>query len=285
VNKFVKESSGIKVYFSGHSDITNSARLFITKHLYYPFYIRNILRFFGDCVHFFLPVNPSSGEFLSKFLGISVLRIKIFPLSLDVNYFQTLRLTERNVQRKKFGINEGDIVFISGGQLYPSKQTHDLIEAFNLFKSANLHLFIFGNFVDSTYELLIKNMIRGNDQIKYLGFLSNDDVNKVMSASDIAIFPCSQTVLWQRSLALSQVLVIGRYVKYLKEYQEQDVDYLIHDNCGFVLNSKGSKVEEIRNIMSQFLSGEMDIEFYQDNALNRAHELIDIYKNINNLIK
>jgi 1,2-diacylglycerol 3-alpha-glucosyltransferase len=285
INRFKQISARTIVYFAGHSDFSNSANIFFTRKFYYPFFIRLLLKFYSDCVDKFLPVNPSSGLFLSQYLGIAIERIELFPLSLDVNRYAALRSIERGRQRASYGLSENDIVFVSGGQLQAFKQTHDLIIAFKQLSDENIKLFIFGNFIDLTYEVYLLNLMKGDARIKYFGSLSNEEVNMVMLSADVAIFPSSQTVLWQRSLALSLVLVIGRYINIHGKWLEQDVDYLVNDDSGFILQSMGSKVEEIQNLISNLVCDRDLIRLYQEKSLNRAFELIDIENNIKKILQ
>lgn len=280
VKKFKQSSTNTVVYFTGHSDFSNSANLFFTRKFYYPFFISPLLKFYAGCVDKFLPVNPSSGLFLNQYLGVPIDRIELFPLSLDITKYMELRSSERGRQRAFYGLSDNDIVFVSGGQLQAYKQTHDLIVAFKQVRAENIKLFIFGNFIDLTYEGYLLSLMEGDNRINYFGFLSNEEINMVMLSADVAVFPSSQTVLWQRSLALSLVLVIGRYINIYGKWQEQDVDYLVHDDSGFILESTGSKVDEIQNLISTLVCDRGLIRLYQTKALKRAYELIDIDKNI-----
>jgi hypothetical protein len=76
-----------------------------------------------------------------------------------------------------------------------------------------------------------------------------------MSASDLAIFPASQSVLWQQSIGMGLPLLIGKYVN-LDDGRclDQRVEYLNFNENVIVFKDPKNKKQEIYEGIQKFLN-------------------------------
>lgn len=108
--------------------------------------------------------------------------------AIEINNYAFSKNARKEL-RNQLNINDGQIVFIQVGRLAYQKNPEFTIELFNkLNKEFDDSLLLFVGFGPDEEKL--KNMVNGymlSDKIKFLGV--RDDVEKLMSASDIFLFP------------------------------------------------------------------------------------------------
>ena len=115
----------------------------------------------------------------------------------------------RNVLRKKNGFKDSDFIVFTGGKLDLLKKTELLIQAMNLVKDNSIHLIIIGKSMHEDYANKLFKLSENNPNIHFLGWLQSEQLIKCLYSSDIAIFPSSQSVLWQQSIGAGLPLIIG----------------------------------------------------------------------------
>ena len=52
-----------------------------------------------------------------------------------------------------------------------------------------------------------------------VGWLNQDDLNRHLAMADLAVFPASQSILWQQAIAMGLPLIVG-------DAGHQDISYL-----------------------------------------------------------
>ncbi|WP_164976796.1 glycosyltransferase [Chryseobacterium sp. CH21] len=127
---------------------------------------------------------------------------------------------DRNTFREKLGVAKDDIVLITGGKLDQRKRTEVIIEAVRLLNKAHLHLIIFGAPAAGAdqYFNQLKDRAAGHN-IQFTGWLDSEAFYEYMAISDIAVFPASQSVLWQQAIGMHLPLIAG-------DSGNQDMSYL-----------------------------------------------------------
>jgi len=265
-----------KVLFVSHSDFTNTARNLFVRNLFYKIFIKYfIIKPFQRAVDNFMGINPSSIIFL-KYIGVQSEDVRLFPLAFELNL---LKRTDQFFRDKMLKLLQpNDIVIVTGGHLASYKKTESLILGFIESRRIDLKLFIFGDSKDLTYGEYLKKVATGHPNIIFLGFLNTLQVDTLLSIADVAIFPASQSVLWQRCLSHGLMLVVGRYITFDDvHFLEQDVDYLNEFGSIYVLEDKYNREIAIKSLLKK-----IDIEFMQrfkDSARKYSDTYLDLVKN------
>lgn len=128
-----------------------------------------------------------------------------FPVNRDEFYFDK---ELRTSQRKKWGIEENDIIFLYSGRLSSQKRIHFLLTCFNEFcqshKISNAHLFLYGSTdyvadqfigkieVDGEYFRKINRIYISlpadiQSKIHFMGSVKNDVLKNIYNAADYLI--------------------------------------------------------------------------------------------------
>ncbi len=217
---YKKKNPNCKIIFDFHGDYSNSASNWLSLNILHKVFYRFIYRLFYKGIDKIFYITPNGGKFLNEVYGIPQHRMKLLPLGVDIDYINNLKLQKKNdIIRKNLQINENDFVIFTGGKLAKEKQTDLVIKSFLQINNESVHLVIVGDTKDSKYKELITNLINAHQRIHFIGWVEGKKVHEYMLACDVAVFPSSQSVLWQQSIGCGLPLIIG-----LSE--NQDATYL-----------------------------------------------------------
>lgn len=244
---YKKQNPSCKVVMDYHADYSNSGKNWVSINILHKV-IRNYFlqksRKYLDKIY---PVVPDSATFLHEVYGIPHHEMEVLPLGIDIDLIKSIEHSDKPKElRRQFKINEGDIVIFTGGKISRLKNIHLIIEALNDINNPKIHLIIVGKFnADETeYEDYIKTISDGKENIHFAGWVTGDDVYTYLCASDVAIFPSSQTVLYQQSLGCSVALIIGEeHINAKGKSFIYDVSYL-NINNGIKIIKKGTLSRE-----------------------------------------
>lgn len=100
--------------------------------------------------------------------------------------------------RKKYGIKDTDFLIVTGGKIDIKKNIHLLIEACRGLD--NVKLLVFGNVFDDVKEDF-ENSLANNLNVKYIGWISADDVYDYFLSAELVFFPGQHSVLWEQACA------------------------------------------------------------------------------------
>ena len=275
---YVKKHPETKMIMDFHIDYSNSGRTWKSKFILHKIIKR---RFFFDTAKKYLskilPVVPASALFLNENYGVPFEKMEIMPLGADLDLINELKEKgARSEVRKKLEINESDFVIFSGGKLTPHKKTELLLEAFEklnnddskIFK--NVHLIIVGdsNEKDVDYFESLKKYAQRNKNIHFVGWLNPIEIYKNLLASDIAVFPQSQSVLWQKAISTGLPLVVGLVLG-------NRVDYLNEKNCILVMEDGEMNAQKIAEHIYKLYADASFFAKMQSAAFETTSELLD----------
>ncbi|MBK7095863.1 MAG: glycosyltransferase [Saprospiraceae bacterium] len=208
---------------------------------------------------------------MNEVYGIANERMEILPLGFDDEFAtDAFKELNRKLIRSKYSLPESSRVIFTGGKINSLKRLEDLIDAIDNLKDSDLVLLLVGKIEtsNSEYEKSIKSKIQSNNKIIHVGWVCSDDVYKYMAASDLAVFPASQSVLWQQSMGMGLVTIIGKFLIYNDgRIIDQHVEYLNQNNNIIILESRGNKTSEITNKLRMLLN---DKEYYLSIKKNNA---------------
>ena len=224
--RYVKNNPECRLIMDYHADYSNSAKNWLSLNILHKIIRKYILYKAKPYISKIFPVVPESAKFLNEVYGIPHSEMELLILGSDTDLADEMKTTgQASKIRDQYNISKHDIVIFTGGKITPFKRTDLVIEAFLKIPNQNVHLFIVGDTSEEnkTYKNHLLDISNGNDRIHFTGWLNTFDIYKYMSACDIAVFPKSQSVLWQQAissgLALIVGLVLGNNVSYLNKYK------------------------------------------------------------------
>ena len=216
----------VKMIMDYHADYSNSANNWaslnilhkvIRKKIYMDPIRKHIERFY--------PVVPESIKFLKEVYKIPLKDMELLPLGADIDLVEEIKNSDiRKNIRLKYKINDQDLIIFTGGKFAPLKNTHLVLEALNEINKSNLHLFVIGDAdkINLEYKNQLLDLASKNQNIHFVGWLDNRGVYEHLAASDLAVFPSSQSIVWLQAIASGLPLIIGdsggQSLDYLNEF-------------------------------------------------------------------
>lgn len=220
VRKFKRKiNKECRIVMDVHQDEHNSK----IKHNIKGHTLRYIHRFLNGllypmCEHIFF-VAPSSLKMAIKYYNAPVGRMRLLPLSADTDLFESNRLEARRKIESRYNLLRDNILITHGGKLNDEKKTVELIRAIKRIYEENsrIRLLIFGSIQKNYYENLSREIEKNQGFVVYMGMLRQEEYYSVFRGSDIAVFPGSQSVIWQQAIAAGLAVAVKRFeaIEYL----------------------------------------------------------------------
>lgn len=202
VSYYKKKQEKTFVAVDSHSDLTNSARKWLWRKIYYEGYWKAKIRKYIDYIDLVFGVTPARCHFVQYFLGIPENKLRLLPIGADTSTTVDL-LKNRKELRGEYGLSEQDIVLVTGGKLNSRKKLDELLIAI---KGLNVKLLIFGKIIDEKCRKLLEKA----ENAIFFGWQGRINTLKMLSAADIAIWPGTHTTLMEDAIA-TQTPLIERY--------------------------------------------------------------------------
>lgn len=209
---YKKKNPFCKIIFDYHADYSNSGKNIISIYILHKLLRNFFLQKARKYIDKIYPVVPDSATFLNEVYGIPLSDMEILPLGVDVDLIEEIRKNNlSNSIRSKFNIKDNDLVIFTGGKISKLKNIHLIFEAVVEINNPNLHVITVGKFdsTDPEYQNYIEEIVKDKTNFHFPGWVNGDEVYNYLCESDIAVFPSSQTVLFQQSLACSVALIVG----------------------------------------------------------------------------
>ena len=220
--RYKKRHAGCRVIMDYHADYSNSGRNALSLKILH-----------GVCRKWFLdrarphlakifPVVPASATFLHEVYGVPREEMELLPLGADMDLGAEVRgRQEGQALRRSLGLSAQDLVIFSGGKLTPAKRSELLIEAVARLPDLPLHLFLIGDAgpQDSAYKRQLEALAADRPNVHLTGWLDRSDIHRYLDMADLAVFPASQSILWQQAIAMGLPLIVG-------DTGGQDISYL-----------------------------------------------------------
>jgi len=251
--KYIKENPRSRMILDYHADYTNSGRNWISRRILHGLWRKWFLHKARPYLSKIFPIVPGGARFLSDIYGIQDSEMELLPLGADLEWVvkrkSDLDLSE---VRKQFDLSNDSFLIFTGGKLDPPKCTEILIQAVSKLSDLNIELVIVGETqIPGRLEKLIVEAgpLNGN-VIRFLGWQSTNQIEDLLLASEIAVFPASQSIMWQKAIAAGLPLVVG-------DSGDQDPAYM---NWGNIIVSKDFAIDPIslsETIRSLVVDGEL----------------------------
>ena len=207
-------------------------------------------------------ITPGCIDYAIEEFKIPKERFVLLPLGCDTDGIKWEEKDEMRMQiSQKYGVLSTDFIVVSGGKLDELKNTHSLIEAVGKTHKKNIKLIIFGSIADEYRDQITGLMNKYSDKVIYTGFLSLTEVYELYLAADLAVFPGSQSALWQQAIACGVPTAFKKWPK---------ISYLdVGGNCVFL---KKGDWEEIKELIESLMSDDDKIQRMKKVARIKGHD-------------
>lgn len=267
---YKKRNNNTRIIMDYHADFTNSGKNWLSINILHKIIRKNYLYNYKKYIEKIYPVVPASEDFLHKIYGIPHSEMELLPLGCEYDECERFRNeTDVEALRKEFNILPEDIVVITGGKFHKLKRTHVAINTIKKINLKNVHLIVFGK-ADKGYEDYLNSMM--NDakgfNIHFTGWADSKRIYELMAISDIALFPASQSVLWQQSIGMHLPLIVG-------DFGGQDMSYLNQNNNLIKIEVQDINEDFIAKIILDLTQHPEKIILMKKGAERTAKEYLD----------
>ena len=219
---YVKQHSQCRMVMDYHADYSNSGRSALSLKLLHGVVRKWFLDRARPHLSRIFPIVPAGATFLHEIYKVPHAEMEVLPLGADVDLAREMRRRgEGRRLRSEMGFAADDIVIFTGGKLAPSKRTELLIEAVARLARLRLQLVVVGEAseAEAGYKQQLLELAKGRTNIRFVGWLGREDVYRQLDMADLAVFPASQSILWQQAIAAGLPLICG-------DTGHQDISYL-----------------------------------------------------------
>jgi len=184
-----------------------------------------------------------------KYFSRSAIEIRLIPNGIHLNKFS--RLNNFDVKKEDYGIYDNKIIITYVSRLHPGKNHECLIKAWGKVVEVNpaAHLWLVGDGILKGDLIKMAEELKIEKSISFLGVC--DDVPKLLSISDIAVFP-SQFEGFGLSLIekmAMQLPIVASDIAFFKEVIVPDVNGILYS-----VNNSQELTESINQLIKdQFL--------------------------------
>lgn len=274
-----------RIIMNFHTDFSNSAKNIFSKLILHKLIRGTYLKLYINNIDKIFPVVEKSKYFLKKMYNIKDDKLELLPIGVDIDLFNDYKVNSKIIEiKKQLNIPQNSIVIFTGGKMSPVKQSNIVLESVNLLNNKNVYLVIAGIIESDNKEFKEKfyKYVSDNKNILFLGWKDQSDLFSIMSICDIAIFPASQSVLWQYSIGMGLALIAGKYctIQNGKTF-EQDLEYLNLFNNVKILNLNMPYVKQIVEILNDLINDPKKLEFMKSGANKTSETFLNFNKIIN----
>lgn len=221
---YVRRHPDTRMIMDYHADYSNSGKNALSLKVLHGVFRKRFLDRARPHLSRIFPIVPASATFLHEVYGIPQLDMEVLPLGADLDLIEETRARGAGPRlRAQHGVPEGHLVVVTGGKLTRAKRTHLLLEAIRAQPNLPLTLVVVGDASasDRPYMDQLHQLAAGNPHVHFVGWLRSDKVYEYLDMADLAVFPASQSILWQQAIASGLPLVCG-------DIGNQDISYLNH---------------------------------------------------------
>ncbi|KMQ65570.1 hypothetical protein ACM46_06720 [Chryseobacterium angstadtii] len=253
---YKKRNPHVKMIMDYHADYSNSGGSWLSVNVLHKIIRRKVyLDPVRKHITKFFPIIPGSGTFLTELYGVREDQMEVLPLGADVDRVQEVKKSGKRTEiRERYGMKDHQKLIFSGGKFTELKRIDLLLKAFNEINDPDLHLIIVGDAdaANQKYKEVLLALAGNNPNIHFTGWISNSEVYEYLSASDLAVFPASQSIVWLQAIASELPLIIG-------DFGGQSLDYI--NEFGAVLEMKPNEITK-ENLINHIKSITLDNQAY-----------------------
>jgi glycosyltransferase involved in cell wall biosynthesis len=272
ISRYCRQNKHVKVIMDTHMDYTNSGKNSLSLKILHGVIRKWYLNKIRPQLSKIYPTHPPGARFMHEVYGIKDSEMEILPLGPDGDLIIQVRAEQdRSSARAELGFCDDDIVLVTGGKITPRKRLELLLQAMQAPELSTLKLVVIGQFDASDDEY--KNQIMQfadilGDRVKFAGWQDARGGYHHMLLSDIAIFPASQSVMWQQAIGCGLPLIVG-------DTGGQDPAYLNRNDNMRIVEPDAIKMESYRDILIDLTSHPAVMQAMANGAQKTYSEFLD----------
>lgn len=228
-----RRHSGCRLILDYHGDYSNSGSGWLSLNVLHRIVRKRLLDYGRPYLDMIFPITPGGRKFLAEVYSVPQDEMEILPLGVDLACGAEIQARhEGRAIRAELGISPDEFVIFTGGKLDFLKRTDLLIEAVRMLGRPDVHVLVAGDATRDHLDFKAKLLqaAEGMPNIHFRGWQDKEGVYRHMDAADMAIFPASQSVMWQQALGMGLPLVVSEHPGEGRSVP-QDVSYMnLHDN-------------------------------------------------------
>lgn len=268
---YVKQHPQCRMILDYHADYSNSGRNWLSLKLLHGVARKWFLDRARPHLSRVFPIVPAGARFLHEVYGVPHEEMEVLPLGADVDLAREVAARgDGRRLRRELGFADNDIVIFTGGKLAPPKRTELLLDALATLPDLPLKLIIVGDAAesDAAYLQRLRTSSEGRADIHWAGWQGREGIYRHMAASDLAVFPASQSILWQQAIACGLPLVCG-------DVGHQDIGYLNLAENIVVLPAEQIRADRLAQEIRRIGSDPARLAQMRDGAARVASEHLD----------
>lgn len=274
--RYVKRHPECPMIMDYHADISNSGANWLSRRILHGVIRKAILDRARPHIKKIFPIVPAGIDFLRDYYGVRETEMELLPLGTDQEFAAQVLASDARVRvRSRLGIANDELVIFTGGKLTPLKRTEDLLTAVNELGDRTVHVIVAGA-ADSTladYSAMIDRLTAGRANFHMVGWQDRAGIYDYMSAADLAVFPASQSVMWQQSIGMGLPLIVSEQNKNTRGVQH--VGYLNRHENLIILDPNQSYVTQIAHHIRRLADDRAALDKMAGGARKTTAELLD----------
>lgn len=225
--RYVKRHPHCRMIMDYHADYSNSGKNLLSLKILHGVFRKWFLDRARPHFSKIFPVVPGGTVFLNEIYKVPVEEMELLPLGADTDLANAVAAEGgRAARRAALGFEPDDIVIFTGGKLTPLKKTEYLFDAVSQIANPRIKIVVAGKATDqdAAYATDLQTRAKALGCVHFAGWLGREDIYRHLDIADLAVFPASQSVLWQQAIAMGLPLIAG-------DIGHQDISYLnFHEN-------------------------------------------------------
>ena len=268
VAKYLKENKTVTAYIDNHADFSNSAMNWATKNMLHKLIWRQFALLIEPYIKKFYGVLPARVDFLTDMYKIPKDKVELLLMGADDDKVNEAKPKEiRNTIRRKYGINPGDFLIITGGKLDTAKrQTLLLMKAVHELNRDDVKLIVFGSVIKEL-RAEFEGLCDGH-RVQYIGWINSDESYQYFASAELAVFPGRHSVFWEQ--------VVGLGIPMVVKYWQGTTHIDLGGNCSFLYHDT---VGEILSVITKITSEPDIYENMRKKAMTKSRDIF-LYSNI-----
>lgn len=272
IARYLRRHPACRAIIDIHMDYSNSGKGFVALRVLHG----TIRRWYFDQIRQHLdgifPIVPTGFDFMREIYGVPDADMTLLPLGADIDLIDEVQRTvDKTALRARYGIPPQSTVIVTGGKITPRKRLEWLIEAIDCAALEDVHVIVLGQIPESepAYGKLIASLSqRVAGRVHFAGWQEPAGVYAHMAIAGLAVFPSSQSIMWQQSIASGLPLIVG-------DTGGQDAGYLNANDHIIVLSGESLNSAGIRQSVSALLSDREKLRAMAEGAHKTGREMLD----------
>jgi 1,2-diacylglycerol 3-alpha-glucosyltransferase len=156
-------------------------------------------------------------------------------------------------------------VIFTGGKLTPAKKTEMVLDAVNRLTDVPLRVVVVGTAAEehAAYAAALSQLAAADPRVHMVGWLNQADLNRHLAMADLAVFPASQSILWQQAIAIGLPLIVG-------DTGHQDISYLNTEANIVILQAPDIRAEKLASAIADIIGNPARMRAMSEGALRVA---------------